>query len=240
MGEDPRTVHVVGAPGLDNMRRADLASRDELEGLLGVKLAPPVVLVTVHPATLAEDAMADVRAVCAAMDRVEATYVVTLPNSDPGNEAVRAALLEATAARPRRASVDALGERRYWGLMRQCDAMLGNSSSGLIEAPALGLPVVNVGARQAGRLRGTSVIDAPPDADRVAAALTKAIDPAFRAQIAASAPLFGDGRSAEAIGKVLLAWTPPDPPVKRTIDRGESTHEHGRDHDATHANGGAT
>jgi len=214
MGEDPKTVHVVGAPGLDNLHRNDLATRQELEEVLGLRLDAPLVVVTVHPATLAATPGADVEAACGAMDAVDATYVVTLPNADPGNEAVREKLKSAVAA-PKRVAVGALGERRYWGLLRIADAMLGNSSSGLIEAPALHLPVVNVGDRQKGRLRSAAVIDVAPDKDCVVAALRQALAPGFRARIRTEPAPFGDGHAGKAVAAALARWTPPQPPVKR-------------------------
>ena len=216
MGEDPSTVHVVGAPGLDNAHRTDLPPRAELEGALGLKLQPPVVVVTLHPATLGGDPGREARAVSAAMDAVEATYVITMPNTDPGHEAIREAFA-AAARRPRRVAVDALGERRYWGLLRAADAVLGNSSSGLIEAPVLGLPAVNVGERERGRLRGANVIDVPSEPAAITAGLRRALEPGFRAALTGTASPFGDGRSAARIRDVLAAWKPPRPPVKRAL-----------------------
>jgi UDP-hydrolysing UDP-N-acetyl-D-glucosamine 2-epimerase len=207
MGEDPASVHVVGAPGLDNLHRADLPSRADLEQSLGITLAPPVVLVTVHPTTMSNEPMAEVECAVAAMQQVEATYVITLPNSDPGNAPIRDALV-AFAQGPRRVAVDALGERRYWGMMRVSDAMLGNTSSALIEAPALGLPAVNVGDRQKGRARGANVIDVGTDADAVTRALRDALDPAFRARAVAAGSLFGDGHSAPRVVDILSRWRP--------------------------------
>jgi UDP-hydrolysing UDP-N-acetyl-D-glucosamine 2-epimerase len=213
MGEEPSAVHVVGAPGLDNAHRPDLLSRAELEAQLKCPLAAPVVVVTVHPATLsATDALADVQAVVAAMDAVEATYVITLPNSDPGNEPIRRAL-EAAASRPRRIAVSALGDRRYWSLLKLGDALLGNSSSALIEAPLLRLPAVNVGDRQKGRTRGLNVIDAAPTSGDVTAALRMALSPAFREGLRPDTR-FGDGHAAERIVSILKAWKPPKPAVK--------------------------
>jgi UDP-hydrolysing UDP-N-acetyl-D-glucosamine 2-epimerase len=213
LGEDPAVVHVVGAPGLDNLHRDDLPGRAELEDQLGLRLSAPVVVVTLHPATLAGDPGQEALAICAAMDRIPATYVITLPNSDPGNEPIRRALVEA-ARRPGRVAVEALGERRFWGLLRLADAMLGNSSSGLIEAPSLRLPTVNVGDRQKGRLRPRSVIDVPADAVAVADGLRRALEPSFRAALGPCDSL-GDGRAAERIRDVLCSWQPPNPPVKR-------------------------
>lgn len=219
MGEDPDTVHVVGAPGLDSAFRADLLDGGALATHLGVTTALPLVIVTVHPATLGVDPDADVGAVVAAMRTVPATYIVTMPNADPGADRIRTDLTSAVAAAPpgTAVAVEALGERLYWSLLRVADAMLGNSSSGLTEAPAVGLPVVNVGERQEGRLRWSNVIDAPADADGVVAALRRALDPGFRATARADIPPLTDGRAGERIAGIITAWQPPRPPRKRPI-----------------------
>jgi UDP-hydrolysing UDP-N-acetyl-D-glucosamine 2-epimerase len=216
MGEDPASVHVVGAPGLDNAHRKDLPERAELEDTLGMALRPPVVVVTLHPATLGGDPAREARAISEAMDAVEATYVITMPNTDPGHEAIREAFT-AAARRPRRVAVDALGERRYWGLLRVADAVLGNSSSALIEAPVLAVPAVNVGDRERGRLRGANVIDVAAAGAEVAAGLRRVLDPRFRVGLQGTTSPFGDGRSAGRIREVLAAWRPPRPPVKRAV-----------------------
>ena len=226
MGEDPACVHVVGAPGLDNLHRSDLASREEIEQFLGLNLRPPVVLVTVHPTTLAADPAADARALCAAMDRVDATYVITQPNADPGNGAVLAEIAKA-AEKPRRVAVAALGERRYWGLMRFADAMAGNSSSAVIEAPVLGLPAVNIGDRQRGRLRGENLVDAAPEAGAVEAALRLALSAEFREQARRAPSPFGDGRSSERIREALASWNPDKPLSKRHGVPRQSEHMRG-------------
>jgi UDP-hydrolysing UDP-N-acetyl-D-glucosamine 2-epimerase len=218
MGEDPATVHVVGDPLLDNLHRPDLATRAELEEFLGGPLTPPVVIVTLHPATLGGDPAFEARAVARAMDAVPATYVITRPNSDPGHEAIVAAFAEA-ARRPRRYFVEALGDCLYWGLLRQADAMLGNSSSGIVEAPAVALPVVNVGDRQKGRLRGGNILDVSPDVGEISEALTAALDAQIRGRLRDLPSPYGDGRSTERIVRVLETWTPPRPPRKLTAPR---------------------
>ena len=217
MGEDRGSVHVVGAPGLDAAVRQDLPSRAELATDLGLALDAPVVLVTVHPGTLEADPTAAASAVVAAMDAVPATYVITLPNSDPGGDAVRELLVSAASAAPGRAAVDALGERRYWGLLRIADAMLGNSSSALIEAPVVDLPAVDVGERQAGRRAGPNVLHASADPDAVTTALREALDPAARARAAAARPPLADGRAGQRVADIIAAWRPPRPPRKPPI-----------------------
>jgi len=217
LGEDPASVHTIGAPGLDNLHRSDLPDRTELERQLGLQLTPPVVMVTLHPATLGGDPAREAAAVLGAMDSVTATYVITLPNADPGNEPIRAAMLAWAAAKPRAKAVEALGERRYWAMMRVVDALLGNSSSAIIEAPALGLPAVNVGDRQKGRLRGVNLIDAEAEPAAVTAALRRALTPEFRAQAAAAPGPFGDGHASERMLDVLSSWVPPQPPRKPPV-----------------------
>ena len=217
MGEDPASVHVVGAPGLDAAARTDLPTRADLAQSLGIALEPPVVIVTVHPATLDADPAAAARAVVQAMEAVPATYVITLPNADPGAEDVRSALLRAAEVHGR-VAVDALGERSYWGLLRVADAMLGNSSSGIVEAPAVDLPAVDVGDRQAGRRHQGNVLHAPVDASGIAAALRRALDPATRASVADGHPVLADGRAGARVADIIAAWQPARPPRKPPID----------------------
>jgi UDP-hydrolysing UDP-N-acetyl-D-glucosamine 2-epimerase len=218
MGEE--NVHVVGAPGLDNLFRTDLPDRAELEQHLGIALAAPLVAVTFHPTTLGGAPEDEVAALIAAMRAVPATYVVTLPNNDDGARAIREALLALARTQPSVVAVQALGERRYFGLLKLADAVLGNSSSAIIEAPAVGLPAVNVGDRQRGRARGANVIDVACDGDAIAAALRRALDPRFRESLAGAPSPFGDGRSAARIVELLSSWQPPRPPRKRFADGG--------------------
>jgi UDP-hydrolysing UDP-N-acetyl-D-glucosamine 2-epimerase len=224
LGEDPATVHVVGAPGLDAVFRTDLPDRGELERDLGRSLAAPLVLVTVHPETLADRPTGAAEAVAAAMDAVPASYLITSPNADPGGDAIRRILgvsggdvAGVDSVGGRRIVVDTLGERRYWGLLRIADAMLGNSSSGLIEAPAVDLPAVNVGDRQLGRQRQGNVIDVPSDASKVVAGLRTALDPAFRAGLAELRPALADGHAGQRIAAIIAEWRPPSPPRKRPL-----------------------
>ena len=217
LGEDTATVHVVGAPGLDAALRDDLPERGGLERELGIELEPPVVIVTVHAATLDADPAQVATAVATAMDAVPATYVVTLPNADPGGDAVRR-IMAGAADGDGRIAVDALGEGRYWGLMRLADAMLGNSSSGIVEAPAVDLPVVNVGDRQLGRRREANVIETPSDPGRIADALRIALKPETRTRIAAHHPPLADGRAGQRVADIIARWRPSIPPRKAPIE----------------------
>lgn len=218
MGEDPDQVVVVGAAGLDNARREDLPDRQDLEGDLGFPLRPPVILVTVHPTTLAADPCADAHAVAAAIEEVRATYVVTLPNADAGGAAIRDLWLARAAEQERIHVVEALGERRYWGMLRVADVVLGNSSSGIIEAPSAGVPTVNVGDRQKGRLRHPGTRDVPADASRVAAALREALRPGERGRLARVPGPYPEGPVAPRIVAALAGWVPAHTTRKRFRD----------------------
>jgi len=213
MGEDPDAVVVVGAPGLDNRFRGDLPSRDELEASLGIALEPPLVLVTMHPTTLGEFPDTEVSALTDALDQITATYVVTAPNADAGGSAIREHWSRWAAGRRRVALVDTLGERRYWALLREAAAMVGNSSSGIIEAPAAGLPAVNVGDRQKGRLRTGGVIDVPAQAQAVAAAVRQALETG-RSASAVSGHGYPAGPAGPRIVEALRRWSPCRPPRK--------------------------
>lgn len=218
MGEPSEAVIVVGAAGLDNLFRKDLPDRAALELALGIPLEPPVVVVTLHPTTLGREPVLEIRAVATAMEQVPATYVITNANSDPGGTVIREFWKAWAPGRSRVVLVDALGETRYFGLLRLADAVLGNSSSGLIEAPSAGLPVVNVGDRQRGRLRSQHVIDVAPDAAAIENTLRAVLAPGARARFSTMAPLFPSGPAAPRIVEALSAWHIPEPPRKQFHD----------------------
>lgn len=219
MGEPRSSVVVIGAPGLDNRFRADLPDRASLADSLGIALADPVVIVTTHPTTLGvADATAESRAIASAMEQVSATYVITQPNADEGGAAIRDFWVQWAACRPRVALVDALGESRFWGLLRIVAAVLGNSSSGLIEAPEAGVPAVNVGDRQRGRLRGRGVRDVPVDAASIVRALREVLQPGTKAAISRLPNTYRNGPAGPRVAEALAEWVAPSPPRKSFCD----------------------
>ena len=215
MGEDPSTVVVVGAATLDNLYRTDLPGRSLLEPELGCSLEPPLVIVTLHPATLGGDPRGEVAAVAGAMEAVPATYIVTQANADAGGAVIQDYWRRWARGRQGVVLVDALGEARYWGLLRLASAVLGNSSSGLVEAPAAGVPVVNVGERQRGRLRGTGVVDVPAESGAIAAALCRAITLRREGKAAEIRAPYPSGPAAPRVVEAIANWQPPRPPRKR-------------------------
>ena len=218
MGEDPSRVVVVGAAGLDNLYRHDLPDRAALEAQLGLQLVPPVAVVTLHAATLGGDPLVEVQALATALERVPATCVITQPNADLGGAPIRGFWNDWARGRARTALVDALGERAFFGLLRCADAVIGNSSSGIIEAPALGLPVVNVGDRQRGRLRSSHVSDVPAEASAIERALRSALEPATRERLREAETPYPRGPAAPRIVEALAAARFERPVRKRFVD----------------------
>lgn len=222
MGEDPNRVHVVGAPGLDHFLRTPLPSRAELLGSTGLDATKPFLLVTYHPATRGDASPIEaVQQLTTALDRFpDHQLLITKANADAGGRAINAALDSyASARRPRAVLVASLGTSRYLSAVTHAAALIGNSSSALIEAPAAGTPTVNIGPRQQGRLRAASVVDCDEHADAIAGALTRVLDPGFRQQAAASEPPYGrPGDAAARMLAVLRAIDPDELRIKRFYD----------------------
>jgi UDP-N-acetylglucosamine 2-epimerase (non-hydrolysing)/GDP/UDP-N,N'-diacetylbacillosamine 2-epimerase (hydrolysing) len=205
LGEDPRHIHMVGSPGLDHLRRAPLLDRTALEAALGAPLGPRNLLVTFHPVTLEPDAgMQQFIEMLAALDALESdvTLWFTQSNADNSGREMAALLGRWVAARPQRARLHAsLGQVRYLSLMSQVDAVVGNSSSGLYEAPSFAIPSVNIGNRQRGRLAAPSVIHCSPERAAIGAALAHALT----LDCSGVVNPYGDGNSAARIVQVLRA-----------------------------------
>ncbi|MBI3506475.1 MAG: UDP-N-acetylglucosamine 2-epimerase (hydrolyzing) [Proteobacteria bacterium] len=208
MGEEPWRVHVTGAPGLDNLAAVPSLSRAALATELGVVLEAAPLLVTYHPVTLEQGGDRDgIEALLEALRARAEPIVFTAPNADAGRARIAERLAAFCAGRPNAWLFDALGTRRYFNLMRHAAAMVGNSSSGLIEAPSFGLPTVNIGERQAGRLRAANVIDCAETAAGIGHALDRALVPSFRAGLAGLANPYGDGRTGPRIADLLAEMT---------------------------------
>jgi UDP-hydrolysing UDP-N-acetyl-D-glucosamine 2-epimerase len=205
MGENPGFVFNVGAPGLDMSDTAPVMSRSALFASLGISGPERFLLVTLHPTTARpETDAANVNAMLAALAQIEdRSFIFTGVNADPGYQAIDDAVRAFVAARPGRAFVFAsLGSERYWAALRLADAVLGNSSSGILEAPAVGVASVNIGDRQQGRLRAASIIDCPADQAVILAALQSILEGRFHPDVS-SEPPYGRGGASEKIAGTL-------------------------------------
>jgi UDP-hydrolysing UDP-N-acetyl-D-glucosamine 2-epimerase len=220
MGEATDRVWNVGAPAMDNIAALDPVSKDELEVFLGLSLRAPAFLVTYHPVTLEEDSgFAAMQALLAALDSVRGTIIITGANADVGASAIRTCLQAFADDRPGRVVLlESLGARRYLSLMRYVDVVVGNSSSGLLEAPAVGVPTVDIGRRQQGRLRAPSVIHCDENVEEIRAALELALSADYRAIAARRESPYGQAGAARRIVDTLEIVNVADC-TKKFVDR---------------------
>lgn len=205
MGEAQERIWMVGAPALDNIAALDALPRKEIEEHLGLELRSPSFLVTYHPVTNLEDSgLHAMQSLLKAFDEFDATVVITGTNADPGASAIREVLEQfASQRRGRVVLIESLGSRRYLSLMSQVDAVVGNSSSGLLEAPAMGISSVDIGSRQLGRLRAPSVIHCSEDTDSIRLALTRTLTKEQRELAGRRETPYGRAGAARRIVDVL-------------------------------------
>jgi UDP-N-acetylglucosamine 2-epimerase (non-hydrolysing)/GDP/UDP-N,N'-diacetylbacillosamine 2-epimerase (hydrolysing) len=203
MGEEPWRVHHAGAPSLDHMSRSKLLDRDALVARLGLTFDAPTLLAAWHPVTILRDTNAEADALFSALAQTDGQLLFVYPNSDAGSYALIERSKALAAARPRTQIFVNLDPITYWSLLGNVDAMVGNSSSGIMEAASFALPVVNVGMRQQGREHGSNVINAPAETTAILAAVTQALSPEFRDSLRAMANPYGDGTAATTIARVL-------------------------------------
>jgi len=227
MGEDPSRVHVIGAPGLDHFTRTPLPSREELLASVGLDASKPFLLVTYHPATRGDSSPIEaVRQLTRALDRFgDYQLLITKANADAGGRTINDALdAYASSRKSGVALVASLGTVRYLSAVTHAAALVGNSSSALIEAPAAGTPTVNIGPRQQGRLRAASVIDCAEDANSIVTAIKTALSPEFRERTSKIEPPYGKpGDAAGRMIDILRAVDLDQLRVKRFYDGHRST-----------------
>lgn len=205
MGEEPWRVVVSGAPALDNIANMPLLSPAELREAYDVDLASPTLLVTFHPVTLEyEQTDYQVRELLAALSETEHHMVFTCPNADTYSSLVMNLIQHFVASNSHRAKlIINLGTQGYFSFMAHVDAMVGNSSSGIIEAPSYKLPVVNIGNRQQGRLRCSNVIDVGCHRAEILSGVSKATSPEFLGSLADLISPYGDGHASAIIVDTL-------------------------------------
>ncbi len=187
MGEAPERVFCVGAPGLDNIHKCRILSRKRLFEVLHIPRYTRIGIATYHPVTLDRNSAG--RHIGIVLEAIKSTsglyWIFSLPNADTDRKVIAEKIKDFFARYPQKGKVVAsLGRIAYPSMLRYAEVMIGNSSSGLIEAPSFGLPVVNIGDRQAGRLRAENVIDVSSySRDLIARALRKALSGRFRSSL---------------------------------------------------------
>jgi UDP-hydrolysing UDP-N-acetyl-D-glucosamine 2-epimerase len=203
MGEEPWRVQRAGAPSLDHLRRSSLLDRPALEARLGLSLSSPTLVAAWHPVTILRDTNAEADAFFAALAQAPGQLVFVYPNADAGSHALIERTRALAAERDHVHIFVNLDAVTYWSLLRQADALIGNSSSGIMEAASFALPAVNVGMRQQGRERAANVVDAPADTAAIRAAIQRALNPGFRSSLAGMENPYGDGTAAATIARIL-------------------------------------
>lgn len=206
LGEAPTNVFNVGAPGIDSIVKLDLLPTPTLSEQLDFDCEAPFLLVTYHPVTLeADGAEASMQGFFQAIDEFpDHRMVITYPNADTHGRALKKQFENYQQCNPDRVKlVSSLGQLRYLSLMRLCSAVIGNSSSGLIEAPSFGVPTINIGNRQKGRVAGESVIHCEADYESIRQAITRGLSPEFKAVCAKSVNPYGAGNASAKIVEVL-------------------------------------
>lgn len=204
LGEEKWRIIVSGALSLDLLRSVELLSADELRAKYGIRTEPPPLLVTFHPVTLEhEQTEWQTGELLAALDATRLPIVFTLPNADTNGRVIARLIEEFVSTHTSAWIVPNLGPQGYASLMTLATAMVGNSSSGMLEAAPLGLPVVNVGTRQQGRLRTANIVDVGYRRKDVLQGIKRAVSSGFRDAAAKVVSPFGDGRAAGRIVSVL-------------------------------------
>jgi UDP-hydrolysing UDP-N-acetyl-D-glucosamine 2-epimerase len=208
MGEMFDSVFVTGSPGIDAVLESNRLERSQLEKRLGFQLRRRNLAICFHPATLdPAPARQQVQPLLEALSQLDTGtgLVFTAANADAGGAAINHAIRGFVADRDNACFVDSLGHAGYYALLEQVDLLVGNSSSGLYEAPTLGTPTLDVGIRQQGRLRGPSVTHAPSDAEAIIAAVRSVLEDPPRDY---TSP-YGDGRASERIVDLLMSVDDP-------------------------------
>jgi GDP/UDP-N,N'-diacetylbacillosamine 2-epimerase (hydrolysing) len=206
LGEQPDRVFMVGGMGIDNINKINLLSRAELEKALCMTFDKHNLLITYHPETLdVEKAGEQIGQLLAALDQLADTQLIfTMPNADTGHRIIVQKIQAFVQSRGDRARlIPSMGQVNYLSTMKLVDAVVGNSSSGIIEAPSFHIGTINIGKRQDGRLRAASVIDCGTSESEIAGAFKKLYSPSFQKKLKTVVNPYGTGGAADKIMKVL-------------------------------------
>jgi len=201
MGEAPRQVFNYGAPGLDSLYKIQLLSRKELGEALDLDLSGQIALVTFHPVTLESGtSLTQIKALLKAIDKFKFKAIFTATNSDTSGRAINRAIIKFCDTNPSKYHfVPNLGQLKYFSCLRHFDLMIGNSSSGLVEAPSFKLPAVNIGDRQLGRIKAKNVIDVGPGEEQIEKGIKQALSKAFIRSLKKTVnpyDIYGDGKNS--------------------------------------------
>jgi GDP/UDP-N,N'-diacetylbacillosamine 2-epimerase (hydrolysing) len=206
LGEEPKRVFNVGALGIDNIRNINYMSKKELEQSLNFEFGKKSILVTFHPVTLEKNtSRAHFVHILSALDaRKDLRVIFTMPNADTDGRIIIKLINDFVRANPRRAAAfTSLGRVRYLSTLTYVDAVLGNSSSGIIETPSFKRPTINIGDRQRGRLKAGNLINCIPRKSDILVSIDKAFSTGFKRKCGNLKNPYGDGRTAQRIKRII-------------------------------------
>lgn len=221
LGESPQRVFNVGSPGLDNITYLDLLSRKEFEESIGFDLNKKNILITFHPVTLENNTAGEQfdQLIQALEELEEVSFIFTKPNADTNGRIIIQKIDDYVVQNQKKAcSFKSLGQLRYLSALRYVDVVLGNSSSGLSEAPSFKIATINIGDRQKGRIRAASVIDCEPDATSISNALQVAFSKEFKKELEDVINPYGEGGASEKIIEILKNFDYKDILKKKFYD----------------------
>ena len=204
MGIDSKKIFTVGDPAIENIKNTDFLSVDKLQQEIGIKVDEKTLLVTFHPVTHElENLEQQINNLIAALRKHTGYKIITYPNSDEGSEIIIDKLTAFARQDYSVKLIKSLGKLRYYSAMKHCGAIVGNSSSAIIEAPFLKKPVVNVGNRQKGRLMSECIINCDNDQSHIEAAIQKALSNQFKSIVKNSRSLYGEGNTSTEIVNII-------------------------------------
>jgi UDP-N-acetylglucosamine 2-epimerase (non-hydrolysing)/GDP/UDP-N,N'-diacetylbacillosamine 2-epimerase (hydrolysing) len=203
MGEEPWRVHVVGSPSLDHLTKASLLSREKVECGLGISLKEATIAIIYHPVTLSRDTLCEIDELLAALGDLPQNLLFISPNSDAGSRELLQRVAAFTASRSNARFITSIDHRTYLSLLQFLAVLVGNSSSGIMEAASFKLPAVNIGIRQNGRERARNVLDCIANRAAIVNSIHNAMLGPFRASLSDLKNPYGDGHAAEKIADIL-------------------------------------
>ena len=206
IGEEPWRITFSGSLSLDHLRREKLLSRAQVEKRISTKLTPDTLVCLFHPVTLMKNTVKEADEFFAALKALSNPIIFVYPNADAGSRELIQRAERFTSRRNARVLVN-LDHQTYLGLLKHSGALVGNSSSGIIESTSLEIPVVNIGIRQRGREHAANVIDVPAKRASIRGAVQQALSPEFRRSIRGLESPYGEGKASQIIMRVL-ATTP--------------------------------
>ena len=223
MGEEDWRIHIVGAAGLENIRKLDLYSKNQIYKLTKVDLDNPTILCTYHPVTLegVESIIWQTNNLLDALSKINLQLIFTRPNAEVGSDEIVNIIKEFVKNNPKAYFFDSLGSRLYLSFLKYAKAVVGNSSSGIIEVPSFLIPTVNIGNRQEGRLQPESVIQTGYSVNEICKGMEKALyDTEFLKKIKKIKNPYGDGNASKYVIEAMkeILEIPKEKLLKKRLD----------------------